>query len=221
LSSGGTDIFLLTAKITRHKIESPPYWVAPTHTAKMLLGHAKGAFVQLFVEPQLWRKHMFDDSCFTNEITDFRKLRTGKKRLKVVVVDENRHILFIARVFQNRPSTTGRLRFDNKKYFDLQSRTIENQKVSLFLWGEDLERRWLWQSEIENISRWLEIARPEDIIVFGGFIAEESGCSQVWNHPSVAVLAKQEIMKRLPELGFVQLQRLAGMLCSEPIRMAA
>ncbi len=164
---------------------------------------------------------MFSDSCFTNEVTDFRKLRTGKKRLKVVVVDENRHILFIARVFQNRPFTTGKLRFDNQRTFDLQSRTIGKQKVALFLWSEDLERRWLWQCEIENISRWLEVARPEDVIVFGGFISEESGCSQFWNHPCVAILAKKEIVKRLPELGFVQLQRLAGMLYGDPGRMAA
>lgn len=164
---------------------------------------------------------MFDDSCFAKEVTDCRKLRTGHKRLKVVAVDENRKILFIARVFQNRPCTTGSLRFDNGKSFDLQTRTIRNQKVSLFLWTEDLERRWLWQSQIEEIVLWLDRAKPEDVIVCADFVAEESGRPKVRHHPLVVVFAKQQILKQLPELGLVQLQRIAGMLFAGSERMAA
>jgi len=162
---------------------------------------------------------MFDDSCFSNEVTDFRKLRTGHARLKVVVSDEKRRILFIARVLQNRPGTTGTIRFDNNRDFYISSRSVGNQKVSLFRWTEELEFRWVWQNQIDRIHQWLKTAGPADVIVFGGFVAEESARPHVWNHPSVFLLARQEIVKRLPELGFVQLQRLVGMLYvgSQPI----
>ena len=164
---------------------------------------------------------MFDDSCFMNEVTNFRRLRTGRKKLKVVAVDETRKILFVARVFQNRPLTTGKLRFDNRKSFDLQTRTMDNQKVSLFLWNEELERRWQWQHLMEKIRCWLEKAKPEDVVVFGSFVGEESGRRMICDHPLVYVAAINEIMRRLPELGVVQLQRLAGMLYVGSDKIAA
>ncbi len=113
---------------------------------------------------------MFDDSCFSNEVTDFRKLRTGHARLKVVAADEKRRILFIARILQNRPGTTGKIRFDNNQDFYISSRTVGNQKVSVFLWTQELEFRWVWQNQIDRIHGWLESARPADVIVFGGFV---------------------------------------------------
>jgi hypothetical protein len=164
---------------------------------------------------------MFDDSCFSHEVTDFRKLRTGHARLKVVVAEEKRRILFIARILQNRPGTTGKIRFDNNQDFYISSSTVGNQKVSLFLWTEELEFRWAWQNQIDRIHQGLEAATPEDVIVFGGFVAEESGRPHFWDHPSAFLLAKQEIVKRLPELGLVQVQQLAGMLCTRSERIAA
>src|SRR5579871_3035917 len=115
---------------------------------------------------------MCQDSCFFNEVTDFRKLGTGRKRRKVFVVCENQDILFSARVLHNCPLTTGRLSFDNGKSFDLRSRTCDGKKVSIFLWTEELERLWIWQSTLSRISGWLEEATPEDVIVFGGFVAQ-------------------------------------------------
>jgi hypothetical protein len=155
---------------------------------------------------------MFCDSCFSEEVTNFHKLGTGHKRQKVVVADENRRILFIARILNNRPLTTRRIRFDNGKGLDLRSSTVGNKKVSIFFWSEELERRWLRQCEIEKIGRWTESARPEDVIVFADFVAEESGMRKTEHHPLFVIFAKVEIEKRLPELGLVQLQRLAGML---------
>jgi hypothetical protein len=164
---------------------------------------------------------MFDDSCFLNEVTDFRKLGTGHKRKKVFAVDPNRRILFLASVFQNRPFTIGKVRFDNKCSFDLKSRTIGNQKVSLFLHTEELARRWRWQCEIERVNRWMETARAEDVIVFADFVAEESGMPKSGHHPLAVILAKLEIENRLRELGFVQLQRLTAMLYPVCERIAA
>ena len=157
---------------------------------------------------------MFEDS-FSEEITDYRKLRTGHKRLWVVVVDQKRWILFVARVLHNRPLTTGRVRFDNGKSFQIRTRTVEKQKVALFLWTEELERRWIWQNLTDKIRAWLENARPEDVIVVSALVGEESGRTMFWNHVLGYVPAKQEIMARLSELGLVQLQGIAGMLYPE------
>jgi hypothetical protein len=164
---------------------------------------------------------MFDNSCFSGEVADFRKLGTGHKRRKVVVVDQNHRILFLAQVLHNCPVTRGRIVFDNRKSFDLHSGTIGNQKVSLFLWTERLERRWRWQCEIEKAVRWMEGARPEDVIVFADFIAEESGMPKSQHDPLFVILAKLEIEKRLRELGLVQLQRLAAMLYPANKQIAA
>jgi hypothetical protein len=90
---------------------------------------------------------MFQNSCFLNEVTDFRKLGTGRKRTKVFVVSESHEILF-------------------------------------------------------SVS----------VIAFGSFVAQESGRHHFWNHPSVSVVAKKEIGEQLKELGFMQVQRLSGML---------
>jgi hypothetical protein len=164
---------------------------------------------------------MFEDSWFSDEVTDFTKLGTGHRRTKVVVVDQNHRILFIAEVRHNRPLTTGKLSFDNKKRFDLKFRTIEHQKVSLFLWTEKLERRWRWQCEIAKICRWIESARPEDVIVLSEFVAQESGLPKISHLPIFVILAKREIEERLVELSLVQLQRLTELLFSVPERMAA
>ena|SRR5579862_5471798 len=155
---------------------------------------------------------MFNDFCFSEEVTDCRKLGTGHKRRKVVVVDHSLRILFIAGVLHNWTLTSGKIVFDNRKSFDLNSGTVGNQKVSLFLWTEELERRWLWQREIEKVCGWMESARAEDVIVFADFVAEESGMPKSRHHPLCVILAKLEIEKRLPELGLVQLQRLMAML---------
>ena len=163
---------------------------------------------------------MFEDSYFLGEVTDYCTLGTGHKRKKVVVVNQNKRILFIARVLQNRPST-GDLLFDNKRVFHLRSRTLGNQKVSLFLCSEELDRRWLWQCEVEKIDRWLESARAEDVIVLADFVAEESGLPQSKHHPIFVIFAKQEIQKRLRYLGLVQLQRLTAMLFTVAERIAA
>jgi hypothetical protein len=163
---------------------------------------------------------MFDDSCFSGEVTDFRKFGTGHKRRKVVVVDQNRRILFVARVLQNRPCI-GELRFDNRRVFNLRTQTLGNQKVSLFHCSEELERRWIWQREMDKIERWLESAEPEDVIVLADFVAEESGFPKTKHFPMFVVFAKHEIQKRLKYIGFVQLQKLSGMLLSVPEQIAA
>lgn len=164
---------------------------------------------------------MSQDSCFSDEVTDFRKLGTGRRRRKVFVVDENHHILFPASIVNNRPSTTGRIWFDNKKSFDLRSRTLDGKRVSIFFWTQERERCWIWQSTLSGIYGWLEDASPEDVIVFGGFVAQESGRRQFWNHPSVSVIARKETIEQLKELGYVQVQRLAGMLFPAAERLAA
>jgi hypothetical protein len=164
---------------------------------------------------------MFDDSCFSGEVTDFRKLGTGHKRKRVFVVDQNRRrILFVTRVLQNRPCI-GELRFENRRVFSLRFQTLGNQKVLLFHWSEELERRWLSQCEMDKIERWLETAEPEDVIVLAEFVAEESGFPKTTHFPIFAAFAKQEIKKRLKYLSFVQLQKLAGMLFSVPEQIAA
>ncbi len=155
---------------------------------------------------------MFYNSCSSGEVTDFRKLGTGHKQTKVVAVDQDHHILFIARVLHNRPMTWVAIYFDNKRRFDLRSRTVGNQKVSLFLWTEEWQRRWLRQCEIEKASHWMEGARPEDVFVFADFVAEESGRPKSEHDPFFVIPEKREIQKRLPELGFVQLRRLTAML---------
>jgi len=165
---------------------------------------------------------MFYDSCFSGEITDFRKLGTGHKKAKVVVVDQNYRILFVVSVLQNRRLTTGKVRFDNNRNFDLHSKTVGKQKVSLFLWSEKLERRWLWQCEIEKIGHWLENARPGDVNVLAEFVAQESGLPQSPYHdPMFVSFAKQEIQRQLVELNLVQLQRLAAMLFLVAEKLAA
>ena len=155
---------------------------------------------------------MFNNSCFSAEVRNLRKVGTGRKRRKIVVVDQGHRILFIAHVLHNFRLTFGQIIFDNKKRFNVKSGTVENQPVSLFLWTETLERRWRWQCEIEKAIRWVEGARPEDVIVFAGIVAEESGMPQSEHHPLFVSVAKLEIENRLPELGFVQLQRLTAML---------
>src|SRR6266849_2561589 len=113
---------------------------------------------------------MFDDSCFLGEVTNFHKLGTGHKQRKFVLADQNRRILLIAKVVSNTPLTTGTTRFENNRTFYHSSRTLENQKVSIFPWTEKLERRWQWQREIEKVGRWMESARPEDVIVLAEFV---------------------------------------------------
>jgi hypothetical protein len=71
---------------------------------------------------------MFEDSCFSGEVTNYNKLGTGHKRQKVVVADNKKRILFISRVLQNRPSA-GELLFENRKIFNLYSQTLRNQNV--------------------------------------------------------------------------------------------
>ena len=164
---------------------------------------------------------MFGDSCFSRQVTDFRKLGTGHRRTKVVVVDQNQEILFVARIVHNRPFTMGKILFDNNKTFDLHSSTVQNRKVSLFLWTEDLERRWLWQCEIAKVCGWMEEAKPEDVIVLADFVAEESGMPKFTHYPDFVILAKLEITRRLRELSFVQLQRLTAMLYPACERIAA
>ena len=163
---------------------------------------------------------MFDESCFSGEVTDFRKLGTGHKRNQVVVVDQNRRILFIARVLQNRPGI-GELRFDNGKLLNLRSQTVGNQKVSLFLCSEELERRWFRQLDTDKIERWIEGADPEDVIVLADLVAEETGFPKTKHVALFVVFAKQEIKKRLKDLGFVQLQKMAAMLIPVLERTAA
>ena len=165
---------------------------------------------------------MFNDFCFLEEVTNFRKLGTGHKRTNVVAVDRKSHrILFLTSVFQNRPLTTGKVRFENKRTFDLCSRTVGNQEVSLFFWTEKLERRWLWQSEIEKIDRWLESARAEDVTALAEEVAQLSGLPKNKHNPMFACVAKLEIKKQLPELNIVQLQGLTAMLFSVTAKIAA
>lgn len=128
--------------------------------------------------------------------------------MTAVVADQKRRILFVARVWQNRRITSGTIRFDNGKTLYLSSQTLEGRKVSVFLWTEELERRWIWQSLNDKIRNWLENARPEDIIVVSGIVAQESGRAMRWNHPMCGSLAVQEIVDRLCELGLFQLQRI-------------
>lgn len=164
---------------------------------------------------------MFYDPCFQNEVTEFHKLRTGRKALTVFAVDEKRRILFPARVLHNLRLTTGKVIFDNRKVFDIQSNTIGGKKVSLFLWSEDLERRWLWQCKMDEILHWMESAKPEDVIVCADIVADESGRPRVRHHPLLVAWAKHTIANQLPELGFVQLQRIAEMLYAGVERRAA
>jgi hypothetical protein len=164
---------------------------------------------------------MFNDFCFLEEVTDFCKLGTGHKRRKVVVVDQSRRILFTARVLHNFRLTWRRIIFDNGKSFGVKSGAVENQRVSLFLWTEELERRWQWQCEIEKAIRWMEGARPEDVLAFADVVAEESGMPKSGYDPFLVDFAKLEIEKRLRELGFVQLQRLTAMLYPASEQIAA
>ena len=110
---------------------------------------------------------------------------------------------------------------DNRRVFNLRSQTLGNQKVSLFHWSEELERRWFWQREMDKIERWLESAEPEDVIILADFVAEESGFPKTKHFPMFVVFARQEIRKRLKYLGYVQLQKLSGMLLSVPQQIAA
>lgn len=165
---------------------------------------------------------MFKDLCLTEEITDFRKLGTGHKRTKIFVVDLQRdRILFNTSVFQNRPLTTGKVRFRNGRSFDLSSRTVGNQKAALFLWTETLERRWLRQCMIEKIHDWLESAKREDAVVFAELVPEKSGWPKFKHHPDWVMLAIQDIKAQLLELGFLQIQELTAMLFSVPETIAA
>jgi hypothetical protein len=154
---------------------------------------------------------MFEDSCFSGEVTDYGTPGSGHDRQKVVVADSKNRVLFISRVLQNRPST-GELLFENRKIFYLRSRTLENKNVSLYHWSEELNICWQWQNEREKISRWLETARPEDVIVLADFVAQESGLPETRHHPFLAILAKAEIEKRLRYLSLVQSQRLTSMM---------
>jgi len=149
---------------------------------------------------------------------------TVHKHKQVVVADQNHWILFIARVLHNRPLTTGFVSFDNKKGVNVRSRTVDNQKVSIFFCAEELERPWRWQCEIERASNSMESARPEDVFVFGDLVAEESGTPKFTHDPFFVICAKQEINKRLRELGllsFMQLQGLTAMLYPADEQIAA
>jgi hypothetical protein len=75
---------------------------------------------------------MFDVFPLSEEVTDCRNLGNGHNRNKVVVLDQNRRILFIARVLQNRPSN-GVLIFENRKVVDLHSRTLNGQKIVFYI----------------------------------------------------------------------------------------
>jgi hypothetical protein len=164
---------------------------------------------------------MFYDSCFSKEITDFRKLGTGRKRRKVVVVSPDRRILFISRILHSYRLTAGKIVFEDGNVFHVSAETVGGRKVSLFLWTEELQRRYIWQNEIERVWDWLETARPEDVIVCADLVAEESGMPKNKHHPWLVIFAKEEIKKRVRELGLVQLQRLAAMLYAANDQIAA
>ena len=76
---------------------------------------------------------MFCDSCFSNQIEDFRKLGTGRKRREVVVVGQDRCILFITRILHNLRSTARKIVFENGKVFHVPTETVEGRKVPFFL----------------------------------------------------------------------------------------
>lgn len=101
-------------------------------------------------------------------------------------------------------------------------RTVQNEKVSLFLLNEELENRWFWQLEIDAINRWAESSGPGDVIVLNGIIAEECGMQEYARHLFLVALARHEIKQRLPRLGLTQLRRLSSMvLCVETHQRAA
>lgn len=157
---------------------------------------------------------MFENPCFSGEITNFYALKTGRTKntkKKIVVASQKKLILFIARVLQNHPST-GRLTFDNGKVFNLRDQTLENEKVSLFLWTEDLQRQFFRQSAREQIEQWMEGAGPEDVVALAGCISFVGGFPQFNPHPVYASYAKQYIKKRLLELDLVHLRQVKGAL---------
>ena len=103
--------------------------------------------------------------CPPTPITDFRKLGTGRKRKKVVVVNEEGRILFISEVRRNHPCH-GEVGFGNRKTFYMDSQTVEWKKVSLFLWSERLQDMWEVQSEVDEVEKWMKVASPQDIFTF-------------------------------------------------------
>ena len=163
---------------------------------------------------------MFAGFTLLEEVLDYATLGTGYSRQKVVVVDQNMRLLFISRVSQNHPSK-GKLIFENRKVFQLHSRTLEKQNVSLYRWSQECQICIRWQLKKDQIERWLENARAEDVFVLAGFVAKESGLPETKHHPALVNLARLEIQDRLRYLSPVQLQGLTGMLFPVPERIAA
>ena len=105
----------------------------------------------------------------------FPQTRRCHKKEKFVAIDENRRILFIARVLHNRQVTEGKVYFDNGRIFNVPSETVGKRKVSLFPYTEEWGRRWLQQCKIDRIGNFLETAKTEEVFIVADFVAEESG----------------------------------------------
>src|SRR5207244_284787 len=105
-----------------------------------------------------WRtSNMTNFFCTLVPVTDFRKLGTGRKRNKVVVVNGEGRILFISEVRRNHDCHR-EVGFGNRKTFYMDSQNIDGQRVYLFLWTEGLQDAWCKQSEVDAIEEWMKVA---------------------------------------------------------------
>ena len=154
---------------------------------------------------------MFNNSCLSKEITDFRTLGTGHKRKKIVIVDQQ-GCISITRVLHNFSCTKGRIVFENGRSFNLKARTLGGQRVSLFFWTEEWQYQWHRQCEIEKVRPFIETTRPEDLQIFADIVSELSEMERISVDPSFPSLAESKIIEGLWRLSLQQLRNLTALL---------
>jgi hypothetical protein len=144
-------------------------------------------------------------------ITDFRKLGTGRKRNKVVVVSGEKRILFISEVRRNHDCHR-EVGFGNRKTFYMDSQTVDGQKVELFLWTERLQDEWCKQSEIDSIDEWMKVMFSRHIFALLECVGDERGiATRKYKGKIFKETAKWEIRRHLEFLSLVELRRITGL----------
>jgi hypothetical protein len=145
-------------------------------------------------------------------ITDFRTLRTGRKKETAFVTDENR-ILFVTRVLHSNLYTSKTVTFENRKVFHTDSQTIDGKKVHLFWPCDNLAEKWEWQQHYDRNVEFADRSAAPDVFAQRDCVAiVQEKPEPRYRHELMLVFAKLEIRKELENLNLRELRRLTSIL---------
>lgn len=120
--------------------------------------------------------------------------------------------MFVARVLHNYQKTFGIVQFDNGRTFRTASQSVDDEKVFLYLWSEELQDYWDRQCEVDKIEYWVKAVASRHIFAFLECVGEERGVPVAkYRHKSLRGFALHDIRRNLKFLSLAGLRRLRSL----------